>query len=86
MGKKHNYDHAEDEREEEKGGKVEEKKARREWIKNALEWTHLRWYACMHKMNSWIFPFIKKMCPHQATFQPMTHWIISLRPNISEMP
>ena len=37
MGKKHNYDHAEDEREEEKGGKVEEKKARREWIKNALE-------------------------------------------------
>ena len=35
--KKHNYDNAEDEREEVKGGKVEEKEARREWIKNALE-------------------------------------------------
>ena len=61
------------------------KKARREWIKNALEWLHLRWYACMHKMNCLIFPFIKERCPHQATFQPITRWIISLRPNISEM-
>ena len=36
-GKKHDYDNEEDEREEAKEGKLEEKKARREWIKNDLE-------------------------------------------------
>ena len=84
-GKKHDYDNEEDEREEAKEGKLEEKKARREWIKNDLEWSHLRWYACMHKINCLILSFIKEMCPHQATFQPMKRWIISLRTNISEM-
>ena len=53
--KKHNYDNEKDEREEAKGRKVEEG-----LIRNAFQWTHLHWYAYMHKIKRLILPIIKE--------------------------